>query len=206
MNRLTNRIVAEYTGRPSTAEEFYETCYRLLMYYNARANYENNKKGMFQYFDRINSLYLLSDTPQILRDMQITKIAAHGNAAKGTNATLSVNNWGNSLIRSYLMEQAYDKEQGMRNYSMLRSPALVKELIAYDPEAGNYDRIAALRMVLIQRADMEKLGVTDPDYKDEKHEKKPIDGFFLRNRPSMGRTFEAREESTDNIRPIRRRR
>ena len=34
-------IVAEYTGRPPTAEEYYENCRRLLEYYNARLLYEN---------------------------------------------------------------------------------------------------------------------------------------------------------------------
>jgi len=34
-------IVAEYTGRPATAEMFYENVRKLLVYYNARAMYEN---------------------------------------------------------------------------------------------------------------------------------------------------------------------
>lgn len=39
-DRYTDRIVAEYTGRPNTANEFYELCYRLARYYNAKINYE----------------------------------------------------------------------------------------------------------------------------------------------------------------------
>jgi hypothetical protein len=37
---FTDRIVAEYTGRPLLANNFYENCYRLLKYYNAIALYE----------------------------------------------------------------------------------------------------------------------------------------------------------------------
>lgn len=194
-NLLTRRIVAEYTGRPQTAEEFYETCYRMMKYYNAKCNYENNKKGMFQYFDRINSTYMLMDTPSILKDMQVTKTFGSGNNAKGTNATKAVNNWGNSLIRSYLMEPAYGKEEGMRNYTSIVSPGMLKELISYDPEIGNYDRIAALRMLLIAFADREKYGILDPDAMDSNDQRIEIDDFFLRSRPSMGDRFKSKVDN-----------
>ena len=203
-NRLTRRIVAEYTGRPQTAEEFYEICYRLLKYYNAKANYENNKKGMFQYFDRIQSTYLLCDTPGILRDMEITKKIGFGNTAKGTNATKAVNNWGNSLIRSYLMEPAYGKEEGERNYRTIVSPGMLKELIAYDPEIGNYDRIAALRMLLIYMADLEKFGVTDLD-DHSSNSIKTMDPFFLRTRASLNSKFTSSTKEHNFKRPIRQR-
>lgn len=81
MNTLTGRLVAEYTGRPNTAEEYYENVLRLCKYYNAVNNYENNKKGMFSYFDQKNSLYLLADTPKILADMELAKINTSGNKA-----------------------------------------------------------------------------------------------------------------------------
>lgn len=204
-NRLTRRIVAEYTGRPQTAEEFYEICYRLLKFYNAKANYENNKKGMFQYFDRIQSTYLLCDTPGILRDMEITKKVGFGNTSKGTNATKAVNNWGNSLIRSYLMEPAYGKEEGERNYRTIVSPGMLKELIAYDPEIGNYDRIAALRMLLIYMADLEKFGVVDLDDHDSNNNKKTMDPFFLRTRSSLNSKFTSSSNEYNFKRPIRQR-
>lgn len=203
-NRLTRRIVAEYTGRPQTAEEFYEICYRLLKYYNAKCNYENNKKGMFQYFDRIQATYILCDTPGILRDMEITKKVGFGNTAKGTNATKAVNNWGNSLIRSYLMEPAYGKEEGERNYRTINSPGMLKELIAYDPEIGNYDRIAALRMLLIYMADLEKFGVTDLD-DHSTNGKKTIDPFFLRTRSSLNNKFVSSDKEFTHKRLVRKR-
>jgi len=202
MNYFTSRIVAEYTGRPSTAEEFYEICYRLMKHYNAYCNYENNKKGMFQYFDRINSTYMLCDTPKILRDMQMTKIAARGNAAKGTNTTKGVNGWRNSLIRSYLLEQAYGREDGTRNYQTIVSPALLQELIAYDPEVGNYDRISALGMLLIFRADLEKRNLISDDHTTT--DKVPISRFILNARPQMGERFVARGHDKEHVSAIDR--
>ena len=40
-----DKIVAEYTGRPMFADDFYEICRRICLFYNARMNYENNKKN-----------------------------------------------------------------------------------------------------------------------------------------------------------------
>jgi hypothetical protein len=50
LEEYSNIIVAEYTGRPATAEMFYENVRKLLLYYNARAMYENQNKGIFVYF------------------------------------------------------------------------------------------------------------------------------------------------------------
>lgn len=155
MNRLTDRIVAEYTGRPSTAREYYENVRRLLLFYNATCNYENNKKGMFAYFENKNSLYLLSDTPYILKDMEIIKEIGHGNKAKGTNASQSVNSWARELSKDWMLHNAYDKPEGVNNIQTIRSIGLLLESIMWNPE-GNFDRISALGMLMILRENMFK--------------------------------------------------
>ena len=43
-------IVAEYSGRPNTAEEYYENVRKLLTFYNARLLFENERKGIYPYF------------------------------------------------------------------------------------------------------------------------------------------------------------
>ena len=95
----TDSIVAEYTGRPVTAEEFYEICRRLCLFYNGRMNYENNKKGLFGYFSARNSLYLLTDILEFLKDKQMMK-EGFGNKAKGTNASAPINAYAKNLLRS----------------------------------------------------------------------------------------------------------
>ena len=62
-------IVAEYTGRPESADEFYENVRKLLIYYNARAMYENQNKGLFVYFTNKHCDYLLADQPDIINDI-----------------------------------------------------------------------------------------------------------------------------------------
>ena len=155
----TDSIVAEYTGRPLTAEEFYEICRRLCLFYNGRMNYENNKKGLFGYFSARNSLYLLTDILEFLKDKQMMK-EGFGNKAKGTNASAPINAYAKNLLRSWLLKptpmiqtiDGEDKEVMVPALYKLRSRALLKELITYNNE-GNFDRVSAMGMLMLLRQD-----------------------------------------------------
>lgn len=162
----TDKIVAEYTGRPVLADEFYETCLRLTMFYNAQANYENNLKGLFSYFSNHNALYLLSDSPDILRDMEIVKSPLYGNKSKGTRTTPEVIKMGKTLQRQWMLSQyeldVYKEETGesetkyIPNLRRIRSIGYIKEAIAWN-EDGNFDRCSAMDMVMILREDRAKM-------------------------------------------------
>ena len=165
----TNRIVAEYSGRPRMAAEFYDICVRLLRFYNAIANYENNLKGLFQYFDTTRNLQYLCDTPQVLRDMDYIKGATFGNRSKGTCTNKMINAWGRKLQADWLIGQAYipfeenpTDEQGnvierpsLLNLHKVRSIGYLKELIRWNPD-DNFDRISAMGMLMVLKADREK--------------------------------------------------
>jgi len=175
LNRLTDRIVAEYTGRPATAKEYYENVRRLLKFYNAKCNYENNKKGLFGHFENKNSLYMLADTPKILKDQELAKISMVGNKALGTHATEPVNKWGRELIKTWLMEPAVTAISGnIMNLNKIRSIPLLKELIEWAPDV-NTDRVDALSMLMILREDMMKI-VAESERGDP-----VIDEFFMRS-------------------------
>ena len=166
LDRLTDRIVAEYTGRPTTANEFYEICLRLLKYYNAIANYENDKKGLYGYFFNKNQLHYLCDNPEILADKNLAKIQNnYGNKKKGTNSGVAINAWGRRLQADWLVSNAYgtggEDEEGnelppLMNLQKLRSIGYIKELIQWHPDI-NADRVSAAGMLFILRADMERM-------------------------------------------------
>lgn len=77
----TDQIVAEYTGRKTHADDNFEMVRKLCLFYNAKCLYENNKKGIFAYFSRMNCTYLLADTPEYLRDKDLIKVIGIGNKA-----------------------------------------------------------------------------------------------------------------------------
>lgn len=156
----TDKIVAEYTGRPMLADDSYEVWRRMLLFYNAKANYENNKKGLFAYLSTKNSLYLLTEALDFLKDKDMIKGNLIGNKSRGTNATAPINNYARNLIRAWLLKpttivQIVDGEEvevTVPNLYTLRSRALIKELIAYNQE-GNFDRISSLGMLMLLRED-----------------------------------------------------
>jgi hypothetical protein len=150
----TDRIVAEYTARTYIAEEYYEQVRRLLLFYNATLNYEQQKKGLYAHFKNKNSLYLLAETPEILKDKSmIKKRGIIGNKIYGTNANDAINAWGRDLILNMLLRPAYGEEEKLQNIHKISSIGLLKELIGYDGEI-NCDRVSALSMCLILREDM----------------------------------------------------
>jgi hypothetical protein len=56
-------VVAEYTDRPRTAEQFWDNCLKLAVYYNAKMLVEYTKIGILDYFRRNNALKYLKEKP-----------------------------------------------------------------------------------------------------------------------------------------------
>lgn len=154
----TDTIVAEYTGRKSFAEDSFEMARLLCLFYNAKCLYESNNKGTFHYFSKMNSVHLLADTPEHLRDKQMIKYSNYGSNQKGVNASAAINNYANSLIKDWLCKpntivvsnEEEDTTITVMNLQKLKTRALIEELIAFNPEK-NVDRIRALGMAMLYR-------------------------------------------------------
>ncbi len=189
MDSITEQIVAEYTGRPRTAIDFYENVYRLLLYYNAVCNYENDKKGMFAYFDKKNALYLLAENPKILKDMDMARAGNYGNKAIGTNSGTKINQWARRLQADWLLQPAYggeteeEREKNINRLNMhtIRSVGYLKELIAWNKD-NNTDRVSAMGMLMILKEDRSKLTV-DLDKQKEKIASDPFWNKHFGNHP-----------------------
>ena len=153
VNKLTNRIVAEYTGRPETANQYYENVRRLLKFFNAKCLYENERKGLFQYLEHKHETYLLADQPEIIKDVvQHSKVSRQ----KGMHMSKPLKLYGEELIKMWLLEP-YEKE-GLLNLHKIRSVALLKELVSYN-DTGNFDRVMALMMVVYHLEEVKKIKV-----------------------------------------------
>jgi len=183
MDTFSDRIVAEYTGRPRTAKEAYEIAYRTLLYYNAQANYESNLKGLFSHFDQKNALHLLADVPQILKDMDFVKSTnLYGNKAKGTHANAQINSWGRLLQADWQRSFAHgtEKDDMVLNLHRLRSFAYIEECIKWNSD-GNFDRVSAGIMLFILREDRYKRIKSAKENQDKKLKKLSNDPFFNKN-------------------------
>ena len=153
-------IVAEYTGRPDTAEEYYENVRMLLQYYNARLLYENERKGIFPYFTQKHCDYLLADQPDIISDI-IGKSTVQ--RRKGIHMTTQIIDYSEGLIKEWLNEEYAPNK---KNLTRILSEPLLEELIQYN-DKGNFDRIRAFQCLMIYRQQLHNLHVKKKteDYK-----------------------------------------
>lgn len=137
-------IVAEYTGRPKTAEEYYENVRKLLVYYNARLMYENERKGLFAYFTNKHCDYLLADQPDIISDIvSNSKVQRR----KGCHMSKEIKIWGEGKIKEWLEEEL---SPGEPRLTTILSEPLLEELIQYN-DKGNFDRVMAFMQIMVYR-------------------------------------------------------
>lgn len=147
-------IVAEYSGRPDTAEEYYENVRKLLTFYNARLLFENERKGIYPYFTNKHCDYLLADQPdkvisEVFKDSKVSR-------RKGCHMTKQIRAYGEGLILEWLLEEY---EPGHPNVERVYSEPLIEELIQNDG-VRNVDRLIALCMVMIYREELFQLKVS----------------------------------------------
>lgn len=150
----TDVIVAEYSGRPDTAEEYYENVRKLLTFYNARLLFENERKGIYPYFTNKHCDYLLADQPdkiisEVFKDSKVQR-------RKGCHMTKQIRAYGEGLILEWLLGEF---EEGHPNVERVYSEPLIEELIENDG-VRNVDRVIALCMVMIYREELYQLKVS----------------------------------------------
>lgn len=150
----TDVIVAEYSGRPDTAEEYYENVRKLLTFYNARLLFENERKGIYPYFTNKHCDYLLADQPdkiisEVFKDSKVQR-------RKGCHMTKQIRAYGEGLILEWLLDEF---EEGHPNVERVYSEPLIEELIENDG-IRNVDRVIALCMVMIYREELYQVKVS----------------------------------------------
>ena len=155
-------------------DDAYENARLACIMYNCEMNYENNKKGLFKYFSQHNSLYLLSDTLEFLKDKEMVKSGMYGNKAKGTGNYGAIAPYARRCIRDYLLKSlpnitikevdgnTVEEIVEVFNYQKIWSKGLLQELAMYSID-GNFDRHDALAMLMLLREDkLRLLGDTSP--------------------------------------------
>ena len=186
----TDRIVAEYTGRPMFVDDLNEICRKLCLFYNGKVMVENNKKNTFAYFSRMNSLHLMADTPEYLKNKQILKASTFGNASKGCPAVVAVINFAMERLRDWLLKPVTIVEEvngeaissTIPNLHFIKSRALLKELMLYNP-AINVDRIMSLCQLMLYREEKMIIYQGDPKRAERRNPSDYLgnDPFFNRN-------------------------
>lgn len=156
--------VAEYTGRPETADEYYENVRRLLLLYNARMLYENERKGIHQYFSFKDCTHLLIDQPAIIDDIIKN---SRVDRKKGIHMTTAIKEYAEQRTKKWMLEEY---APGHKNIEKIYSKALLKEFINYN-DTANFDRVISFFLLMIFRDEVHKRLV-------KKKEDETIKNFF----------------------------
>ena len=144
-------VVAEYTERPKTAEEFWDGCLKLAVYYNAKMLIEYTKIGIIDYFKRKKALKYMKEKPK----------TAH---APGT---LTRNRFGLQMNKQTkaVMEQYMD-DYIKTNVDDIWFIDLLNELADYGTR--NTDRAIAFGLCLIHNIDIFQIQARQKELKDKK--------------------------------------
>ena len=190
----TDRIVAEYTGRPMFVDDLNEICRKLCMFYNGKVMVENNKKNTFAYFSKMNSLHLMADTPEYLKQKQLIKTTGFGNSSKGITATTPIINFGLTRLRDWLLkpvtinreENGEQTSYTVPNLSFIKNRAFLKELMLYNPDI-NVDRIMSAIQLMLYREEKMILYQGDPSFHSNRKDIKTLanDPYFTNNYDSL---------------------
>lgn len=162
-----NLPVAEYTGRPEFAADFYEQCRRLLEYYNCKALYENQNTGLKTYLQTKNSLHLLHVQPDIIKSISPNSKVQRG---YGIHMSTPIKDELEIMTRDWLKQEI---APGILQLTKICSIPLLKELIAYSKD-GNFDRVIAFMLCIMQNLEMHNILISETVKEVE------VDEFFNR--------------------------
>lgn len=191
MDLWTDMIVAEYTGRPTFAEDFYEICRKLCLFYNCRCMYEQNVMGMFSYFSSHNATHLLAETPEYLVQRNMISSIGYGNKSVGIRATTPIINGAFKMIQTWLRKpiviietdaDGNNNEVTVPNLYRIKNRALLKELVLWNPQ-GNFDRIMSLVQLMLYREEKMVLYHGDLKHTEEVSSGMEKDDYWDKNYP-----------------------
>lgn len=157
--------VAEYTGRPEFAADFYEQCRRLLEWYQCKALFENQNTGIKTYFQTKNCLHLLHTQPNIIKAISPSSKVERG---YGTHMTGPIKDEIEIMTRDWLKRE---DSPGIMQLTKILSIPLIKELISYNKD-GNFDRVIAFMLCMMQNLELHNVEVSVAKEESE------IDNFF----------------------------
>lgn len=171
-NGGADKIVAEYTGRPALATDFYEQVRRLLIWYGgAICLYENEKQQIKEHFKNKGSIGLLAYTPGVLKANETSKTAK--TRIYGQHMSTQVKKECEIYLREWLLGSIGD---GKLQLHTIKSIPLLDELIAFNSE-GNFDRVIALMLAIIQLIQMRNVAIEEVEKKIEENDNAHKDFF-----------------------------
>lgn len=144
----STRLVADWTGRPATYEQYNEQALLLVQWYNTELLWESNVHHVLNFFRRKNALSWLSRTPSF-GDKNIRGrsrgYGMHVNEKLKSDLLLLADKWLKDSSMS-----------GAPNWKGIRSIPFIKEIMSFHSK-GNFDRVSSFLLFLAQNEEYHHL-------------------------------------------------
>lgn len=141
---LGDRLVASFTGRPNSTDAYNEILFKAADYFNATIQFENDRGDVYAYAKNHKRLHQLADEPDIIwkKALQTKKVGRK----KGITINISRKLDGVVYLRDWLLQKrgTDEFENDLLNLHYIYDEALLKELLRYNLDRGNFDRVSAL--------------------------------------------------------------
>lgn len=156
-DRLTRRIVAEYHSREDL-DDFHSQCLRLAIYYDAKVGYDSNTPGIDKYFVDNGYRHLLVTEPTLIRSVISTGTKQVRDY--GVPMSAPVQKYAKKLLKQWL-NSPDDFVPDSKYLNSIMSIGTILELMDYNEEQGNYDRHAALMILMVMEEEYRMMDVID---------------------------------------------
>jgi len=151
--KYQDMFVASYCARPDKKEKWEEQARLLVKYYNARTLCENDEISFIDYMISKGDAHYLEKQPQWLKEIVPNttvnrEYGIHRSAEK-------IRNFLHTCLKKYMEEEISiqkDEEGNITSQVLginrILDPLLLEEIIQYNDEEGNYDRVIAAELAI----------------------------------------------------------
>jgi hypothetical protein len=164
---IQDGIVAEWVGRFDQVYTMHDLCLKLAYYYNGMILVENNLPGFIRYCKSKAQIHKLMLSPyEAISKGQITVNTKY---EFGVSMSKQLSIHCEHLIRQWLLEDWKTLADGkvLTNIDKIKSPRLLKELIAYNRDQ-NFDHISSLKILMLWLSQEKEKIFSEQDYDNQR--------------------------------------
>lgn len=173
----SNKMVASYIARPTALRTAYRNTVLLTQMYNGTIQSEiaGGGQGLFDYLREKKILHLAEYQPELFTTTE--KGVNVKNRSYFMNISTEEKKNGASYLADWLLEQIGINSEGqpILRLHLIKDVAFLKELMRFNPEKGNFDRISAFIVAMYMLKEKELFGL---------EQERSRSGFF--NRAGFG--------------------
>lgn len=173
----SNKMVASYIARPTALRTAYRNTVLLTQMYNGTIQSEiaGGGQGLFDYLREKKLLHLAEYQPELFTTTE--KGVNVKNRSYFMNISTEEKKNGASYLADWMLEQIGINAEGqpILRLHLIKDVAFLKELMRYNPEKGNFDRISAFIVAMYMLKEKELFGL---------EQERSRSGFF--NRAGFG--------------------